>query len=319
MKIAIRILILLIMAVPPTVLAQTYPNKPIRFVVGYPPGGGNDIVARLIAPKLSEGLGQPVVIENKPGAGTNIAQEIVSKAAPDGYTLLLAPPSVVINKFLYKKLSFDALRDMTGVSNFAYSPNIMVVNPSVPAKTVKEFVALARAKPGHYTFSSSGNGSTQHLSGELFNIRAKVKTLHVPYKGTAPSLTALISGEVDLSYSNIPATLAHIKSGRLRALANTGAKRSELMPDLVTVKESGVDMEIVTWFGVMVPVGTPRAVIDKLAGLLVKMPYTPEMKQRLHDLGAEPIGSTPEEFNKQMRSEETLWAEVVKVSGAKAD
>jgi tripartite-type tricarboxylate transporter receptor subunit TctC len=300
-------------------LAQTYPTKPIRFVVGYPPGGGNDIVARLIAPKLSEGLGQPVVIENKPGAGTNIAQEIVSKAAPDGYTILLAPPSVVINKFLYKKLSFDALRDMTGISNFAFSPNIMVVNPSVPAKTVKEFVALARAKPGHYTFSSSGNGSTQHLSGELFNIKGNVKTLHVPYKGTAPSLTALISGEVDLSYSNIPATLPHIKSGRLRAIANTGSKRSELMPELPTVKESGVDMEIVTWFGVMAPAGTPRAIIDKLAGLLVKIPHTPEMKQRLHDLGAEPIGSTPEEFNRQMRSEETLWAEVVKISGAKAD
>ena len=319
MKTAIRILIFLVLAVPPTVLAQSYPNKPIRFIVGYPPGGGNDISARLIAPKLSEGLGQPVIVENKPGAGTNIAQELVAKAAPDGYTILLAPPSVVINKFLYKKLPFDALRDLTGVSNFAFSPNIMVVNPSVPAKTVKEFAALARAKPGHYTFSSSGNGSTQHLSGELFNIRAKVKTLHVPYKGTAPSLTALISGEVDLSYSNIPATLAHIKSGRLRALANTGSKRSELMPDLPTVKESGVDMEIVTWFGVMVPSGTPRAVIDRLAGLLVKIPYTPEMKQRLHDLGAEPIGSTPEEFNKQLHSEEAMWAEVVKVSGAKAD
>jgi tripartite-type tricarboxylate transporter receptor subunit TctC len=319
MKTAIRILIFLMLAVPPTVLAQTYPNKPIRFIVGYPPGGGNDISARLIAPKLSEGLGQPVIVENRPGAGTNIAQELVAKAAPDGYTLLLAPPSVVINKFLYRKLPFDALRDLTGVSNFAFSPNIMVVNPSVPAKTVKEFAALALAKPGHYTFSSSGNGSTQHLSGELFNIRAKVKTLHVPYKGTAPSLTALISGEVDLSYSNIPATLSHIKSGRLRALANTGSKRSELMPDLPTVKESGVDMEIVTWFGVMVPSGTPRAVIDKLSGLLVKMPHIPEMKQRLHDLGAEPIGSTPEEFNKQLRSEESMWAEVVKVSGAKAD
>ena len=160
MKRAIPLLVSLILVMPPMALAQTYPTKPIRFVVGYPPGGGNDIVARLIAPKLSEGLGQPVVIENKPGAGTNIAQEIVSKAAPDGYTILLAPPSVVINKFLYKKLSFDALRDMTGISNFAFSPNIMVVNPSVPAKTVKEFVALARAKPGHYTFSSSGNGST---------------------------------------------------------------------------------------------------------------------------------------------------------------
>jgi tripartite-type tricarboxylate transporter receptor subunit TctC len=311
--------VLLMLAVPTTILAQNYPDKPIRLIVGYTPGGGNDIAARLIAPKLSEALGQPVIVENRPGAGTNIAQELVAKSAPDGYTLLLGSPAVAINRSLYKKLPFDALRDLTGVSLFAVSPNILVVNPSVQAKNIKELIALAQSKPGKLTFSSSGNGSSQHLSGELFNLRAKVITLHVPYKGTAPSLTALIGGEVDMSYSNIPATLTHIQSGRLRALANTGKKRAELLPDVPTLMESGVDVNTIVWFSILAPAGTPRPIIDKLAGVLIKMPHTPEMKKRLADLGAEPVGSTPEEFNKHLRDETAEWAEVVKISGAKAD
>jgi len=319
MKIAIRMFVLLMLAVPTTILAQNYPDKPIRLIVGYTPGGGNDIAARLIAPKLSEALGQPVIVENRPGAGTNIAQELVAKSAPDGYTLLLGSPAVAINRSLYKKLPFDALRDLTGVSLFAVSPNILVVNPSVQAKNIKELIALAQSKPGKLTFSSSGNGSSQHLSGELFNLRAKVNTLHVPYKGTAPSLTALIGGEVDMSYSNIPATLTHIQSGRLRALANTGKKRAELLPDVPTLMESGVDVNTIVWFSILAPAGTPRPIIDKLAGVLIKMPHTPEMKKRLADLGAEPVGSTPEEFNKHLRDETAEWAEVVKISGAKAD
>ena len=319
MKIAIRMFVLLMLAVPTTILAQNYPDKPIRLIVGYTPGGGNDIAARLIAPKLSEALGQPVIVENRPGAGTNIAQELVAKSAPDGYTLLLGSPAVAINRSLYKKLPFDALRDLTGVSLFAVSPNILVVNPSVQAKNIKELIALAQSKPGKLTFSSSGNGSSQHLSGELFNLRAKVNTLHVPYKGTAPSLTALIGGEVDMSYSNIPATLTHIQSGRLRALANTGKKRAELLPDVPTLMESGVDVNTIVWFSILAPAGTPRPIIDKLAGVLIKMPHTPEMKRRLVDLGAEPVGSTPEEFNKHLRDETAEWAEVVKISGAKAD
>jgi tripartite-type tricarboxylate transporter receptor subunit TctC len=319
MKTAIRILALLMLVLPSTLLAQNYPNKPIRLVVGYPPGGGNDIAARLIAPKLSEGLGQPVIVENRGGAATNIAQEIVAKSAPDGYTLLLGSPAVAINRSLYQKLPFDALRDFVGVSMFAVSPNILVVNPSVQAKTVKELVALARSQPGKLTYSTSGSGSSQHLAGELFNLRTKTSTLHVPYKGTAPSLTALIGGEVDMSYSNIPTTLPHIQSGRLRALASTGAKRTELLPDVPTLKESGIDMEIIVWFGVHAPAGTPRPIIDKLAGILIKMPHTPEMKKRLADLGAEPVGSTPEEFDKHFRAETAQWAEVVKISGAKAD
>jgi tripartite-type tricarboxylate transporter receptor subunit TctC len=319
MKIAIRMFVLLMLAVPTTILAQNYPDKPIRLIVGYTPGGGNDIAARLIAPKLSEALGQPVIVENRPGAGTNIAQELVAKSAPDGYTLLLGSPALAINRSLYKKLPFDALRDLTGVSLFAVSPNLLLVNPSITAQNVKELIALAQSKPGKLTFSSSGNGSSQHLSGELFNLRAKVNTLHVPYKGTAPSLTALISGEVDMSYSNIPSTLAHIKSGRLRVLANTGSKRAEILPDVPTLKESGIDVDTIVWFSIIAPAGTPRPIIDKLSGVLIKMPHTPEMKKRLADMGAEPVGSTPEEFNNHLRTETAEWAEVVKVSGAKAD
>lgn len=319
MKTAIRILILLTLVLPSTILAQNYPEKPIRIIVGYTPGGGNDIAARLIAPKLSEALGQPVIVENKPGAGTNIGQEYVARSAPDGYTLLLGSPAVTINPSLYKKLPFDALRDLTGVSMFAVAPNIMVVNPSVPAKNVKELIALAQSKPGKLTFSSSGKGSSQHLTGELFNLRAKVNTLHVAYKGTAPAMTGLISGEVDMCFSNIPASLGHIKSGRLRVIANTGDKRAELLPDVPTLKESGLDVSTIVWFSILAPAATPRPIIDKLAGALIKMPHAPEMKKRLADLGAEPVGSTPDEFNKFLRDETAQWAEVVKAAGVRLE
>jgi tripartite-type tricarboxylate transporter receptor subunit TctC len=317
MKRVIAIVALLILAVPAMILAQNYPEKPIRIIVGYTPGGGNDIAARLIAPKLSEALGQPVVVENKPGAGTNIAQELVAKAAPDGYTLLLGSPAITINPSLYKNLPFDALRDLTGVSMFAQSANLLAVNPSLPAKNVKELIALAQSKPGKLTFSSSGVGSSQHLTGELFNLRAKVQMLHVPYKGTSPSMTAVLSGEVDMTFTNIPAALPHIKSGRLRIIANTTDKRAELLPDVPTLKESGVDVSTIVWFSIMAPAATPRPVIDKLAGALMKMPHTPEMKKRLADLGAEPVGNGPDEFNKFLREETAQWAEVIKAAGIK--
>jgi tripartite-type tricarboxylate transporter receptor subunit TctC len=319
MKKIIAIVALVIIAVPTTILAQTYPERAIRIIVGYTPGGGNDIAARLIAPKLSEALGQPVIVENKPGAGTNIATEYVSKSAPDGYTLLLGSPAIAINPSLYGKLPFDALRDLTGVSMFAVSANIMVVNPSIPAKNVKELIALARSKPGGLTFSSSGKGSSLHLTGELFNLRAKVNTLHVAYKGTAPALTALISGEGDISYTNIPSALPLIKSGRLRVMANTGPKRAELLPDVPTLKESGVDVDTIVWYSIVAPAATPRPIIDKLAGALKKIPHTPEMKKHLADLGAEPVGGTPEELNKHLRDETAQWAEVIKAAGIKLE
>ena len=303
----------------PATLAQAYPTKPIRLIVGFTPSGGVDINARLLGPKLTEYLGQQVIIENRPGAGTNIANEYVAKSAPDGYTLLVNTAALAINLSLYKKVAYEA-RDFAPVSILSMSPNILVVHTSVPVKSVKEFIALAKSRPGQLNYSSSGSGTTQHLSGELFNLRTGVKMVHVPYRGTAPSLTALISGEVGLSFANIPAISAHVKAGRLRPLANLGPKRSDQLPEVPTMKEAGVPgVEVGVWYGVFAPAATPRDVVAKLADTIARAARSPDMKQRLEDLGAEPVGNTPDEFGKLFREEVTRWAEVVKVSGARAD
>lgn len=320
MKLAHSILLPAMLAAFGTAHAQTYPSKPIRLVVGFTPGGGVDINARLLAPKLTEYLGQQVIVENRPGAGTNIANEFVAKSAPDGYTLLINTAAVAINMSLYKKVPFDTLRDFTGVSVFSMSPNILVVHASVPVRNVKELIALARAKPGALNFSSAGSGTTQHLSGELFKVRTKTNIVHIPFKGSAPSMTALISGEVDLSYANIPAIHSHVKSGRLRPIANLGPRRSDQLPDVPTMKEAGVSgVEVVVWYGVLAPSKTPRDIINTLSGAIIKATRAPDIKQRLLDQGAEPLGNTPEEFAKLLREEVEKWAEVVKVSGAKVD
>jgi tripartite-type tricarboxylate transporter receptor subunit TctC len=303
-----------------TALAQSYPSKPIRIVVGFTPGGGVDINARLLAPKLAEDFGQQVIVENRPGAGTNIANEFVARAAPDGYTLLINTAAVAINMSLYKKVGYDALRDFAPLSLFSMSPNILVVHVSVPVKNVKELIALARSRPGELNFSSAGAGTTQHLAGELFNLRAGTKMVHVPYRGSAPSLTALISGEVELTYANIPAISAHVKSGRLRPLANLGPKRSDQLPEVPTMREAGIKgVEVVVWYGVLAPAATPREIVVKLADAIARAARSPDTRQRLQDLGAEPVGNTPEEFGKLLREEVARWAEVVKVSGARAD
>jgi tripartite-type tricarboxylate transporter receptor subunit TctC len=315
----LRALALAALAVPAGALAQSYPAKPVRLVVGFAPGGGVDINARLLAPKLSEFLGQQVVVENRPGAGTNIANELVAKAPPDGYTLLINTAAVAINMSLYRNLPFDTLRDFAAVSMFSESPNVLVVHASVPVKSVKELIALARANPGKLNYSSAGAGTTQHLSGELFQVRTKTKMVHVPYRGSAPSLTALIGGEVDLSYANIPAIFQHVKSGRLRPLALTGARRSELLPGAPTMKESGVDMNVVVWYGVLAPAATPKDIVAKLGENIAKVARSPDIRQRLLDQGAEPVGNTPEEFAKILRAEVALWGDIVKLSGAKAD
>jgi tripartite-type tricarboxylate transporter receptor subunit TctC len=313
-------LLLAMLAALGTAHAQTYPSKPIRLVVGFTPGGGVDINARLLAPKLTEYLGQQVIVENRPGAGTNIANEFVAKSAPDGYTLLINTAAVAINMSLYKKVPFDTLRDFAAVSVFSMSPNILVVHASVPVKNVKELIALARSKPGALNFSSAGSGTTQHLSGELFKVRTKTNIVHIPFKGSAPSMTALISGEVDLSYANIPAIHSHVKSGRLRPIANLGPRRSDQLPDVPTMKEAGVSgVEVVVWYGVLAPSKTPRDIINTLSGAIIKATRAPDIKQRLLDQGAEPLGNTPEEFSKLLREEVEKWAEVVKVSGAKVD
>ena len=300
--------------------AQTFPNRPVRLVVGFPPGGGVDIAARSLAPKFSEVLGQPVIVDNKPGAGTNIANEFVARSAPDGYTLLMNTAAVAINMALYKNLPFDTLRDFAPVSVFSERPNILVVNAKLRANSMAELLAMARASPGKLNYSSAGSGTTQHLSAELLQLKAGISMTHIPYKGTAPSLTGLIAGEVDLSFANIPPILQHVKGGRLRPLATTGSKRAELMPDVPTMKESGVEgVDVTVWFGVLAPAATPRAVIAILAAAVAKAAHDPETRKRLVEQGAEPVGNTPEEFGKLLREEVARWAEVVKVSGARAD
>ena len=302
-----------------TAPAQTYPAKPIRLVVGFTPGGGVDINARLFGPKITEYLGQQVIVENRPGAGTNIANEHVAKSPPDGYTLLINTAALAINLSLYRKVNYAAA-DFAPVSVVSMSPNILVVHSSVPVKSVKELVALARSRPGQLNFSSAGAGTTQHLSGELFNLRAGIKTVHVPYKGSAPSLTAVISGEVDLTYANIPAISAHVKSGRLRPIANLGTRRSDQLPQVPTMAEAGIKgVEVVVWYGIFAPAATPRDVVARLADTLAKATRSPDIRQKLLDLGAEPVGNSPDDFGKLFREEVARWAEVVKVSGARAD
>src|SRR5258706_472481 len=300
-------------------LAQ-YPNRPARVLVGFTPGGGVDINARLLASKLSEYLGQQFVVENRPGAGTNIANELVAKAAPAGYPLLFNTPAVAINMSLYKNPPYDALRDFAGVSVFSESTNILVVPASLPVKSVRELVALAREKPGALNYSSAGSGSTQHLAAELFKLRTGTNIVHVPYKGSAPSLTALISGDVQLSFVNPIAIGQHINSGRLRALGVAGAKRSALMPEVPTIREAGVEgVEVPLWFGLLAPAGTPREIVHALAAAVKKGALSPDMQKRLLEQGAEPVGSTPEEFQAMLKDEVARWAEVVKTSGARAE
>jgi tripartite-type tricarboxylate transporter receptor subunit TctC len=300
--------------------AQQYPTRPVKLMVGFTPGGGVDIAARTLAPKLSELIGQPVIVDNKPGAGTNIANDFVAKSAPDGTTLLMNTAAVAINMSLYKNLSFDTLRDFTAVSIFSESPNILVVNSRLAAANLQEFLAMVRANPGKLNYSSAGSGTTQHLSAELLKLKTGISITHVPYKGTAPSLTSLIAGETDMTFANIPAIQQHVKSGRLRPLASTGSKRAEQMPDVPTMKEAGVTgVEVTVWYGVLAPSATPKPMVAALAGAIAKAAHDPEMKKRLAEQGAEPVGNTPEEFGKLLREEVARWAEVVKVSGARTD
>jgi len=316
----LRLIVLSLAVGGASVQAQTYPTKPVHLLVGFTPGGGVDINARLLASKLSELIGQQTIVENRPGAGTNIATELVAKATPDGYTLLFTSPAVAINMSLYRNPPYDALRDFSGVSVFSESTNILVVPASLPVKSLQELVALAREQPGVLNYSSAGPGTTQHLAGELFKLRTGTKIVHVPYKGSAPSLTALIAGTVQLSFVNPVAIGQHIKTGRLRALGVAGAKRSALMPEVPTMKEAGVDgVEVPLWYGLLAPAATPREIVATLATAAATATTSPEIRKRLLEQGAEPVGNTPEEFDRQLRGEVTRWAEVVKVSGARAD
>ena len=313
-------LILALVLIASAALAQPYPSRPLRFVVGFTPGGGVDINARLLAAKMGELLGQQVVVENKPGAGTNIANELVAKSPADGYTLLFTSPALAINMSLYRAPPYDALRDFAGVAIFSESTNLLVVPASLPVQSVKELVAAAKERPGSLNYSSAGQGTTQHLAGELFKLRTGTDIVHVPYKGSAPSLTALIAGEVQLSFVNPVAAGPHVKSGRLRALAVAGAKRTALLPDVPTMKEAGVEgVEVPLWYGLLAPKATPRDIVRTLAKAVASASHSAEMRQKLAQDGAEPVGNTPAEFDRQLREEIARWAEVVRVSGAKAN
>jgi tripartite-type tricarboxylate transporter receptor subunit TctC len=300
-------------------MGQSFPNKPVRLVIGFTPGGGVDINARLLAAKLTELLGQQVIVENKPGAGTNIANEFVARSAPDGYTLLFNSSAFAINLALYRNPPYS-LQDFAGVSVFSESVNLLVVSASLSARSLQEVVALARERPGALNYSSAGAGTSQHLAGELFKLRTGANIVHVPYKGSAPALTALVAGEVQMSFSNTVAINQHVKSGRLRALAVAGAKRTVLMPEVPTMKEAGVDgVEVPLWYGLLAPAATPREIVRSLSMAVANAAGSADTRKRLLEQGADPVGNTPEEFDRQLREDVARYTEVVKVSGARAD
>lgn len=303
------------MAVPSVSLAQAYPTKPVRIVVGYAPGGTTDIIARIIGARLTEKLGQPVIVDNRAGAGGNIGAEMVAKAAPDGLTLMLATAgTMAINPSIYKNMPVDTVRDFAPISLIATLPNLMVVNPKVPARTVPEFVAWAKSQPGKVFFASSGNGNTPHMTAELFNQVAGLSMVHVPYKGSGSALTDLIGGSgVQVMFDNMPSAIGHARSGALRAIAVTSAKRVEAEPEIPTVSESGYpEFKVVTWFGLVAPAGTPPAIVDRLNREVADAIRSPEIRKRLIELGAEPTTNSPAEFLDLVRSERETWSKVVK-------
>jgi len=301
--------------------AQAWPSKPVRWIVPFAPGGTTDILARTVGEKLSVALGQPVIVENKPGAGGGVGAELVAKAAPDGYTIMGGTISThAINASLYKNLGYDPVRDFVPITLIARVPNMLVVNPSVPAKDVKELVALLRANPGKYSFASSGNGTSQHLSGELFKTMTGVDMQHIPYKGSPPALADVVGGQVTMTFDNITTAWPLAKGGKLRALAVTTATRSSIAPDVPTLAEAGLaGYEVGSWQGVFAPAGTPPEVVKRLNAEIVKIVNSPEVREKLVGLGAEPAPNTPEEFAAMVQSEVGKWADVVKKSGARVD
>jgi tripartite-type tricarboxylate transporter receptor subunit TctC len=299
--------------------AQTYPTRPVRLIIGYPPGGSADVTARLMGQWLSERLGQTFVIESRPGAATNIATEAVVHAPPDGYTLLLVAPANAINVTLYEKLNYNFVHDIAPVAGLIRFPNVMEVNPSVPAKTVPEFIAYAKANPGKLNMASSGNGSTIHVSGELFKMMTGISMIHVPYRGGAPALTDMISGQVQVMFDNVPTSIEFIRAGKLRPLAVTTAQRSEVLPDLPTVADFVPGYEASAWYGVGAPKGTPAEIIDKLNSEINAILANPKTKSRFAELGASLIGGSPADFGRLVVEETDKWGKVVRFSGAKPD
>jgi tripartite-type tricarboxylate transporter receptor subunit TctC len=297
-----------------------YPAKPVRMVVPSSPGGGTDITARMIVPRLSERLGQQVVVDNRPGAGTMIGIEVAAKSPPDGYTLLMTPSTLAINQAMYRKVPYDPVNDFAPITQVIAAPNMLVVHPSVPAKSVKELIAVARARPGQLNYASAGVGTNPHLSMELFLTLTGTKMVHIPYKGLAPGIVDLLAGHVTVATATMLTGLPHVKSGRLRCLGTTGAKRAGVLPDLPTVAEAGVPgYESSQWYGVLAPARTSREIVTKLHAEIARILQAPDMKERLAADGTEPVGNTPEEFARYIREELVKWAKVAKAAGIKPE
>lgn len=300
--------------------AQDYPNKPVRVVVPYPPGGPTDIVARAVAQKLQEQMGQPFVVDNRPGAGANLGAELVARSAADGYTLLVATTAHAINPSLFGKLSYQLHKDFAPISQLTSGPLVIVANPALPASTVPELIALAKSSPKGLNYGSSGNGQSTHLAAELFNAMAGVKMAHVPYKGSAPALTDVMGGQTDVMFDTMLSAMPHVKGGKLKALAVTSAKRSPVAPDVPTVAESGLPgFEAIAWNGLLAPAGTPKDIVARLNAELRKALESPDVAQRFEAQGFSSTWSTPADYDVFLKAEIDKWTKVVKASGAKVD
>lgn len=300
--------------------AADYPTKPIRLIVPWPPGGGTDVFARVIGQKLTESLGYTVVVDNRPGASGNIGAELVAKSPPDGYTIMLATITLATNPSMYKLLNFDPIKDFAPVTLVAGVPHVLVVSPSLPVNSVKDLITLAKVEPGKLNYASAGNGSPFHLAAELFKLTTGINIVHVPYQGGGPAITAVIGGQVQLTFGNLLAVLPLVKSGKLKALGVTGAKRSSAASDLPTIAEEGVrGYDFSSWFGFFAPAGTPKETIVKLNREIVRILETPEMNRRLTQDGADVVASTPQEFGAYLASETKKWAQVIKQAGIRAD
>jgi tripartite-type tricarboxylate transporter receptor subunit TctC len=317
-RLVIKILCITLLALAAGSALAAYPDRPVRLIVPFPPGGPTDIVARPLAQNLSENLGQQVIVDNRGGAGGNIGAAAVMKSAADGYTLLMGTVGThAINASLYKKLTFDPVKDFAPVSLVAQAAVVLVVHPSVPAKTLREFIALAKSKPGQITFGSAGSGSPGHLTGELFKDMTGLDLVHVPYQGSAPAISDLLGGQIHAMFDPIQATLSHVKAGKLRLLGVSSSKRSSAFPDVPTIAEAGVPgFETTAWWAVFAPAGTPKEIITRLNTEIVKIMRSPDTKERLRQLDIEPIGSTPDQLVAFMKIETAKWSRAVKFSGA---
>ena len=296
-----------------------YPTKPVKFVVPYTPAGTTDVLARIVAQWLSEHMGQNFIVENKPGAGNNMGVEYVVNSPPDGYTMLLVNPANGINATLYKTLSFNFIRDIAPVAGLVRTPNVMEISPKLPVKTVAEFIAYCKANPGKINMASSGSGTSVHLSGELFKSMTGCNMLHVPYKGAGPALTDIMGGQVDVIFDNLPSSIGHIKGGKIRALGVTSTERDPSLPDVPTIAETVPGYEATAWFGIGMPKGTPKDIIDKVNAEVNRALADPKMKERLAELGGKPIAGTPDDFGKVIAAETAKWEKVVISSGAKVE